>query len=91
MPTVAVGIARLNKLAAFLDKLPKTHFNFSTVCELYKPNRTNLCGTVGCAMGWAPHVFPKVIGMIFDSDWLTSKQEKKERIEAARDAEQAHL
>ena len=86
MITRAVGVARLNKLADFLQKLPRTHFDFSRVCDLIKPSKTNQCGTVGCAMGWTPTVFPRLIGMVFESDYDT-KQDKRERKEYIEGAE----
>ena len=63
MPSVAVGCARLHKLANFLDKLPNSHFRFDAICYIFPKSQTNKCGTVGCAMGWTPTVFPKLIGV----------------------------
>lgn len=60
---------RLEKLAKFLDTLPRKRFDFRDVCRpsveaTRKGMRKTLatdCGSVGCAMGWAPTVFPGLI------------------------------
>lgn len=52
-----VRVDRLRKLADFLDTLPREKFDFHIVCRRDKPS----CGTVGCAMGWTPKVFPRLI------------------------------
>lgn len=44
---------RLMKLSNFLATLPPEKFNYRSV--------SNSCGTVACAMGWTPVVFPKLI------------------------------
>jgi len=51
---------RLMKLARFLyNVLPPEKFNFGNVLKGRDvPNETFSCGTVGCAIGWAPVVFP---------------------------------
>lgn len=54
---------RLMKLARFLHNvLPENKFDFSVVTfggDI--PNETFSCGTVGCAIGWAPLVFPDLL------------------------------
>jgi hypothetical protein len=50
---------RLLKLADFLDELDDSKFNFSHVIEKY--DTENNCGTVCCAMGWVPVVFPDIV------------------------------
>ena len=53
---------RLLKLADFLDKLPPEKFDFDKIVygsEL--PNKTLSCGSVGCAIGWCPVVFPRLV------------------------------
>ncbi len=51
---------RLMKLARFLYKLPREKFNYAVVIEGKDiPNDTFSCGTVGCAIGWTPMVFPE--------------------------------
>lgn len=52
-------IMRLEKLAAFLDKLPRKKFDFSDVVTAFDPEK--YCGTVGCAIGWTPAVFPDLV------------------------------
>jgi hypothetical protein len=51
---------RLMALARFLyNVLPPEKFNFGNVLKgMDVPNETFSCGTVGCAIGWAPVVFP---------------------------------
>lgn len=48
---------RLLKLAAFLRKLPAEKFNINDVVTRWDNN----CGSICCAMGWTPKVFPKLI------------------------------
>ncbi len=55
-----INAKRLLKLAAFLDKLPRSHFDFNTVRSKVEVTPQNTCGTVGCAIGWCPTVFPRV-------------------------------
>lgn len=50
---------RLNKLADFLDTLPNKKFDFDWVVGDY--DRELQCGSVCCAMGWTPRVFPKLV------------------------------
>lgn len=66
---------RLLKLADFLDKLPKAKFDFSQIA--YRGDKSMLealratrarCGTVACAIGWMPAVFPKLTAWVSDSD-----------------------
>ena len=45
-------------MADFLDKLPKKKFNFRRVVTQYEDG----CGTVCCAIGWLPKVFPRKWG-----------------------------
>lgn len=47
---------RLRQLAAFLLTLRDEQFDFAAV-RYEKPE----CGTVGCAMGWTPTVFPDLV------------------------------
>lgn len=63
--------ARFEKLASFLDTLPRENFNFSLVLDTStcpapasdtKNTRPSLeCGSVGCAIGWTPTVFPRLV------------------------------
>lgn len=48
---------RLNKLADFLQKLPPRKFNIENWVD--KTDAAGECGTVCCALGWAPAAFPK--------------------------------
>lgn len=47
---------RLQKLADFLRKLPPERFHFGKVVI-----HETSCGTIGCAMGWTPAVFPELV------------------------------
>lgn len=62
------GAKRLLKLAAFLRTMPKAKFDFGTIMDVRgKPPLEALkagehpCGTVGCAVGWMPAVWPKQV------------------------------
>lgn len=55
-PLPKTGERRLLKLIAFLEKLPPRKFDFGDVRK-YQAG----CGTVGCAMGHTPEVFPKLV------------------------------
>jgi len=66
---------RLLKLADFLDELPRKLFDFGTVAYAEKgltPKQAlkagPKCGTVGCAMGWAPVVFPRLLKYVKETD-----------------------
>lgn len=50
-------ISRLKKLADFLENLPPEKFYFGSVIRAHE----NGCGTVACAMGWTPQVFPELV------------------------------
>lgn len=59
---------RLLLTASFLDTLPPEKFNFNVVArEEGKPMLEALaagpvyCGTVGCALGWTPKLFPELV------------------------------
>lgn len=63
-----VGMARLLKLATFLTQLPPQKFDFGQIAyENEKPMlqalkaRKERCGTVACAIGWSPAVFPRLV------------------------------
>lgn len=59
---------RLLKLADFLDKLPTQKFRFDVfaiedgkpMLEALEAGEAN-CGTVACAIGWMPAIFPRQI------------------------------
>jgi len=56
---------RLLKLCEFLEQLPRKRFDFSVVAKEHS------CGTVGCAIGWTPAVFPRLV------KWLPAKKGKE--------------
>lgn len=51
---------RLEKLVNFLEELPEEQFYFGLVIQKWNEART--CGTVGCALGWTPKLFPDLVG-----------------------------
>lgn len=51
------GAERMLRLAEFLDMVPRDQFDFSTTRE-EKREGGAVCGTVGCAIGWAPNALP---------------------------------
>ncbi len=61
--TYKAANARLMKLAKFLRTVPAENFNFGHV--LIGPNEKLTtkgdCGSSGCAIGWCPAVFPKLV------------------------------
>lgn len=59
-----VNVKKLRKLAAFLDKLKPSHFDFNVVRRECPKTSDNRCGTVGCAIGWTPNVFPKDVKIL---------------------------
>lgn len=58
-----VTIKRLNKLADFLDTVPRPKFDLSLIRREPNPDYAHpkevKCGTVACAMGWMPEAFPR--------------------------------
>lgn len=54
---------RLIKMIAFLRALPRSQFNLDIVAE-----KTS-CGTVACACGWTPKIFPQTF------KWLSPKND----------------
>ncbi len=48
---------RRAKLAKFLRKLPPEKFNYNQIVTNWDSKRN--CGTVCCAAGWCPVLFPK--------------------------------
>ena len=68
---------RLLKLADFLQELPKDKFDFTSVVEEY--DRENECGTLCCAIGWTPAVFPDLV------KWLVPRNRLIRAVEIADD------
>ena len=48
---------RLLDLARFLDELPRAEFDFADVVT----EQDGGCGSVCCAVGWTPRVFPELV------------------------------
>jgi hypothetical protein len=46
---------RLQKLADFLKELPEEKFDYSAL------RNESECGTIACAVGWCPEVFPELV------------------------------
>ncbi len=73
---------RLLKLCDFLEQLPRTHFDFSVVA---KKSGKHQCGTVGCAIGWTPQVFPRLM------KWLPLRKGDGDQLRIApKDAQREH-
>lgn len=53
---------KLEKLAAFLEKLPSAKFNFADVVTKSSTKNGHMCGSICCAIGWTPKLFPKEVG-----------------------------
>ena len=66
MTTIATGNRRLLRLAAFLDTLPREKFDFR---RWISEKDSRGCGTVCCAIGWTPVVFPRLAR--YDADGLS--------------------
>jgi hypothetical protein len=72
---------RLLKLAAFLETLEHKQFDFALIVRAWHrdPETHAPCGSICCAIGWLPAVFPdlvrwsggppKEIGELFDDDF----------------------
>ena len=56
---------RLLKLCDFLEQLQRKDFNFNVVAE------RRSCGTIACAVGWTPAVFPRLV------KWSPNKRNKR--------------
>lgn len=54
-----LNVKRLEKLINFLDQLVPKKFDFSSVVT--EVDSAEECGTVCCAMGWTPVVFPDLV------------------------------
>lgn len=55
---------RMHKLADFLDTLNDVQFDFNFIAEKHDKSKVITCGTVGCAIGFTPHVFPRLVKYI---------------------------
>lgn len=55
----AIHRKRLEKLAVLLDELPSSKWNFSLLVS--EMNYTHNCGSVCCAIGWTPKLFPRMV------------------------------
>lgn len=57
---------RLLKLANFIEKLPNKRLNMNVVALSNAKGKMGYkeCGSVACAMGWTPAVFPKLVKWI---------------------------
>lgn len=53
----AIERKRFIKLADFLEELPEQDFYFGDVVKC----GTHECGTVCCAIGWTPRIFPDLV------------------------------
>ncbi len=54
MVTKAIGLKRLEKLADFMETVPRKKFNFNVIVGHDWGGKPDLsCGTTACALGWA--------------------------------------
>lgn len=83
-----MNVQRLLKLADFLEKLPRKKFDFRTVITGPKPPRKELdCGSVACAMGWTPAVFPRLVEAYVFSDEDPENIEMDVRLKADKECD----
>ena len=86
----AIHAKRLRKLADFLHTMPKEKFDFGTIglqhglppLDALKAGHTR-CGTVACAIGWMPAVFPRVCkwsAPTYFHRWLSVLSKKHKRV-----------
>lgn len=67
MATDRTCFNRLEKLATFLDTLPRRKFDFREVVTRWDADKPS-CGSVCCAIGWTPVVFPR------DWEWASENE-----------------
>lgn len=68
---------RLLKLINFLDELPPEKFNFSREVTKAHTNHKQ-CATVGCAIGWTPLLFPRLVKWNFRPNWTDETYQSDE-------------
>lgn len=57
-----MNIERFQKLISFLDQLDESKFNLNSVVKEYDiDDQGHICGTVCCAIGWTPVIFPELV------------------------------
>jgi hypothetical protein len=61
---MTVRYGRLWKLARYMEKMSIHEFHFGTILSAVNKTKLNPCGTLACAMGLCPIVFPKLIQAI---------------------------
>lgn len=54
-----MNIENLDKVISFLKELEEPEFNFGDVVSKF--DQQNECGTVCCAAGWFPKIFPEQV------------------------------
>ena len=54
-----MNVENFDKLIDFLDNLEPSKFYFDDVVSKY--DKDNECGTVCCAIGWTPAIFPEKV------------------------------
>lgn len=60
---------RLLKLARFLQNLPRRKFHIAAWVTKFSDRGGAKCGTVCCAWGWGPAVFPRLVKWVSRSTW----------------------
>lgn len=61
------GIERLRKLSRFLKTLPPDKFDIAKWVSVSDIQKHERCGTVCCAWGWAPKLWPGLVKWRFDA------------------------
>ena len=69
----SLNVVNLDKITDFLDKLPTEKFDFNEV--------RSECGSIACAVGWFPNIFPEV--EYTDVDFRLNSTDGLEYIEVA--------
>lgn len=61
-----INLKNLKKLIDFLEDLEESKFNFA---EVVSSQDENNCGTVCCAIGWTPAIFPDLVSWSNCPEW----------------------
>lgn len=77
-----IHIKRLRKLIAFLRKLPEEKFAFY---KEFEKSPKQKCPTIGCAIGWTPAVFPKLVSWFGKSGSFSRKGMRLSYCEVAKE------
>lgn len=59
---------RLLEMVGFLNDLDEDKFDFSAIVGSVEEKGGRLCGTLCCAIGWLPRIFPDLVKWSGDSE-----------------------